>query len=400
MPATSALQRTQPAEVPKEGPLQHTVFHKKCIPLSPKTSGLDTAFLDVATSTSQEVAWFTDIKVGEQMVTFKLDTGEEVTAISHTTYQQLPDAPPLSTPSKVLCGPARKPLQVLGQCEIDLSYRERSIKQQLFMVAEFKSNLLGLPAIQALNLAARFDETADITPLTAPSIHKQFPKVFQGLGNFGEEYEIKLKPDATPFSLFTPRRVPLPLRGKVMDELERMETMGVISKVDVPTPWCAGMVVAPKKSGAVRICVDLKPLNQSVLREVHPLPKVDDTLAQLAGAKLFSKLDTNSGFWQIPLSPASRLLTSFITQSGRYCFNKLPFGISSAPEHFQKRMSKILTGLDGVVCQMDDVLVFGSDRTQHDARLLAVLQRVESAGATLNAVLYLRYLDSENLVPQ
>jgi len=112
---------------------------------------------------------------------------------------------------------------------------------------------------------------------------------------------------------------------------------------------------------------------------------VDDTLAQLAGAKLFSKLDANSGFWQIPLSPASRLLTTFITPSGRYCFKKLPFGISSTPEHFQKRMSKILAGLDGVVCQMDDVLVFGSDRAQHDARLLAVLQRIESAGATLNA---------------
>ena len=124
----------------------------------------------------------------------------------------------------------------------------------------------------------------------------------------------------------------------------------------------------------VRICVDLKPQNHSVLREVHPLPKVDDTLAQLAGAKLFSKLDANSGFWQIPLSPSSRLLTTFITPSGQYCFNKLPFGISSAQEHFQKRMSKILSGLHGIVCQMDDVLVFGSDRTQHDARLLAVLQ--------------------------
>ena len=112
---------------------------------------------------------------------------------------------------------------------------------------------------------------------------------------------------------------------------------------------------------------------------------MDDTLAQLAGAKLFSKLDVNSGFWQIPLSPASRLLTTFITQSGQYCFNKLPFGISSALEHFQKRMSKILTGLDGKVCQMDDVLVFGSNRTEHDAQLLAVLQRIESAGVTLNA---------------
>ena len=220
----------------KKGHYSTQCFAKNVSALSPETSGLDTAFLDAATSTSQEAAWFTDIKVGEQMVKFKLDTGAEVTAISHTTYQQLPDAPPLSTPSRVLCGPARKPLQVLGQCEIDLSYRERSTKQQLFVVAELKSNLLGLPAIQALNLAARLDETADITPLTAPSIHKQFPKVFQGLGNLGEEYEIKLKPDATPFSLFTPRRVPLPLRGKVMDELERMETMGVISKVDVPTP--------------------------------------------------------------------------------------------------------------------------------------------------------------------
>ena len=75
-----------------------------------------------------------------------------------------------------------------------------------------------------------------------------------------------------------------------------MESMGVISKVDEPTPWCAGMVVVPKKSGDVRICVDLKPLNESVLREVHPLPKVDETLAQLSGARVFSKLDANSGF--------------------------------------------------------------------------------------------------------
>lgn len=115
--------------------------------------------------------------------------------------------------------------------------------------------------------------------------------------------------------------MPLPLRSKVAEELERMEKAGVISKVSEPTPWCAGMV--------------LKPLNRSVLREVHPLPKVDETLAQLAGAKVFSKLDANSGFWQIPLSPSSRLLTTFITPTGRYCFNKLPFGISSAPEHFQ-----------------------------------------------------------------
>ena len=140
-----------------------------------------------------------------------------------------------------------------------------------------------------------------------------------------------------------------------------MEEMGVISKVNEPTPWCAGMVVVPKKSGAVRICVDLKALNENVLRETHPILKVDDTLAQLTGATIFSKLDANSGFWQIPLSDKSKLLTTFITPFGQYAFNKLPFSISSAPELFQK-VSKILEGLDGVVCLMDIVLVFGKDQ--------------------------------------
>ena len=92
-------------------------------------------------------------------------------------------------------------------------------------------------------------------------------------------------------------------------ELQRMQSLGVISPVEVPTPWCAAMVVVPKDSGAVRICVDLKPLNENVLREVHPMPKVDTTLAQLSGATVFSKLDANSGFWQIPLAKESKLLS-------------------------------------------------------------------------------------------
>ena len=113
------------------------------------------------------------------------------------------------------------------------------------------------------------------------------------------------------------------------------------------------------------------------------------TLAQVTGVNLFSKLhvDANSGFWQIPLSPAYRLLVTFITLFGKYCFNKLPFGISSAPEHFQKCMSQILTGLEGVVRQMDDVLVFRNNKTEHDSRLLSALKCIEATtkqGMTLD----------------
>jgi len=285
-------------------------YSSQCRSKNVDESGLETAFLDATSSSSREMAWYAHIMVGKRgkqsEVTFKLDTGAEVTAVSQETFLKLPDAPQLTTPKRILCGPSRKPLHVLGQCQIDLSHRDRSSSQHIFVVKGLRSNLLGLPAIKALNLATRLDETTtESTSLSSAYIHQRFKKVFQGLGNLGEEYHIRLKPGATPFALFTPRRVPLPLREKVSEELKRMETMGVISRVDTPIPWYAGMVVAPKKSGSVRICVDLKPLNQSVLREVHPLPKVDETLAQLTGAKLFSKLDANSDFWQIPLSPAS-----------------------------------------------------------------------------------------------
>ena len=127
------------------------------------------------------------------------------------------------------------------------------------------------------------------------------------------------------------------------------------------------MVVVPKKNGKVCICVDLKPLNESILCEVHSLPKVEEMLAQLSGAKVFSKLDAKSGFWQIPLEKSSHLLTTFITPFGHFHLNKLPFGIFSTPQHFQKRMTAILSGLDEFVCQMDDVLVFGEDQEEHNS---------------------------------
>lgn len=90
--------------------------------------------------------------------------------------------------------------------------------------------------------------------------------------------------------------MPIPLSNKVKEELERMEEMGVISKMEKPTEWCAGMVVVPKPNGKIRICVDLTKLNEGVCRERHILPSVDQSLAQLNGSQVFTKLDARSGF--------------------------------------------------------------------------------------------------------
>ena len=113
----------------------------------------------------------------------------------------------------------------------------------------------------------------------------------------------------------------------------------------------------------------LTKLNKAVQREIHLMPSVDESLAKLGKSHIFSKLDANSGFWQLPFDEESRLLTTFITPYGRYCFNRLPFGISSAPEIFQRTMSEILKGVEEVICQMDDILVHGVDQEECDRRV-------------------------------
>ena len=104
-----------------------------------------------------------------------------------------------------------------------------------------------------------------------------------------------------------------------------MEELGVISKINKSSQWCAEMVVFSKKNVTIRICVDLKPLNENVLQETYSLHGVDKTLAQLTGMTILSKLIANSRFWQMPLAEFSRPLTTFITLFEQYHFNKLPF---------------------------------------------------------------------------
>ena len=92
------------------------------------------------------------------------------------------------------------------------------------------------------------------------------------------------------------------------------------------------------------------------------MPMKEDILSKLSDNTVFSSLDAARGFWQIPLDSECVKLTTFITLFGRYCFNRLPFGITSAPEIF-------LEGLEGVVVYMDDILVYGSNMKEHDERL-------------------------------
>jgi len=109
---------------------------------------------------------------------------------------------------------------------------------------------------------------------------------------------------------------------------------GIIRPVTQPTEWCSTLVPIEKKSGQVRLCVDLRTVNRAVLREPYPIPSFEELISKFNGATVFSTLDARSGYHQIPLDEDSSLYTTFITHRGRFCFNHLPFGITSASEIF------------------------------------------------------------------
>ena len=166
------------------------------------------------------------------------------------------------------------------------------------------------------------------------------------------------------------------MRKKVEDELKRLEKLDIIEKVDGPTPWVSPIVVAPKPKNPdeIRICVDMRLPNKAVKRERHITPTIDDIIVELTGAKVFSKLDLNSGYHQVELSPESRYITTFTTHVGLRRYKRLIFGISSAAEKFQAIIRDSLDELQGVKNISDDIIIYGKDQAEHDLRLRKVFE--------------------------
>ena len=338
--------------------------------------------IDIDALSESASEWSAIVGVDSQLVKFKLDSGADATIIK-STDPCLRNISLLPTNVR-LVGPSNHNIQCIGKFEATLTHESRSFVDTIYVIESQNTNLLGRRACHELSLL-----TCNVKQIHAvnKNIQAQYPALFQGLGCIkGYAYDIKLNDDAIPRSIYTARTVPQPLRNRTKQKLDQMVSQGTISPVTEPTDWCSAMVVVPKSgTDDVRVCVDFTHLNQSVRRELHPMSAVEDSLAQLGQSKIFTKLDANSGFHQIKLTAQSRLLTTFLTPFGRFCYNRMPMGISAASEIFQRCMADMLAGLEGVIIHMDDILIHGTTQQEHDARLEAALTRMERAGMTLNA---------------
>ncbi|XP_018369319.1 PREDICTED: uncharacterized protein LOC108765221, partial [Trachymyrmex cornetzi] len=351
--------------------------------MSSSYSAADAVFADQievnSAVTNTTPAWKTTVKINKIPIDFKIDTGADVSIIGEELRRQQFSKIAMSRNKEQsgLRAVGNLSIPVKGSMQVNIEWQGQKCQERIYVVPGAREPLLSRTAIERLGII-RWVNSAREQP------EVRYKKVFKGLGRLNRPYTLRLKEDATPYAVSTSRRVAIPLREKVRQALQTMQKEDIISPVDEPTEWCAGMVIVPKPNGDVRICVDYTHLNKSVQREKHILPAVDETLASLAGAKVFSKLDACSGYYQIMLQEKSRKLTTFITPFGRFYFNRLPMGVSSSGEHFQKQMSAILEGIEGACNLMDDTLVYGATEAEQDRRLEIVLKRLQDNGVTLN----------------
>ena len=153
------------------------------------------------------------------------------------------------------------------------------------------------------------------------------------------------------------------------------------------SPFASPVILVPKKDGSIRFCVDYRKLNAITVRDVYPLPRIDDSLTVLNTGKVFTSLDLSSGYWQIPMAPEDKHKTAFVTDRGLFEFNVMPFGLTNAPATFQRFMDAVLAGLKWniLLVYLDDIFVFSPTFEEHLIDLRSTFDRLRQARLRLKA---------------
>jgi hypothetical protein len=179
-----------------------------------------------------------------------------------------------------------------------------------------------------------------------------------------------------------PVRQPLrrqPMLQAIDEQLDLMQTQGIIQPCQ--SEWSSNIVMVRKKDGTMRFCIDYRQLNDRTVKDVYPLPRIDDCLDTLAGSAWFSTVDLKSGYHQVAMHPDDAHKTAFITRRGAFSFRVMPIGLCNAPVTFQRLMDVILAGVSFEAClvYLDDIIVFSKDIATHLERLEMLFERLRRA---------------------
>ena len=326
--------------------------------------------------------WFVTLAINGSLLNFKVDTGADATVISEQTFKALKYRPRLFPADRTLSTLSGN-LDCLGWFSAKTKYNNEDHVFRIYVLSgSNQTNLLSRDVSRRMELV----KPAPGIALNIVHLNQDNSDIYGSIDKpaIVKPVSLTLKNGYEPYHVAAPRKVPIPLQDAVDQEIEWMLKHDVIRPVKEPTEWCAPITLPIKKNGKVRVCVDLRKLNQHLLRPTYPLPTIEDIMSSLAGSQFFSKLDASRGYWQLPLSESSQLLTTFMTNRGRFCFKRLPYGVCVASDVFQRVMSQLLEGMPGVVCYQDDILIHANTKAEHDKRLRMVLDKLAQTNIKLN----------------
>ena len=186
------------------------------------------------------------------------------------------------------------------------------------------------------------------------------------------------RPIRQPLRRFPPAHV-----QAISEQVATMLQQDVIEPA--ASPWASNLVLVKKKDGSYRVCVDYRPLNNVTSKDAYPLPRIDQCLDAMSGAKWFSTFDLRSSYHQLPVNPADRDKTAFICPRGMFRFKTMPFGLCNAGASFQRLMDIVMSGLQLEIClvYLDDIIVYSSTLGEHFQRLTTIFERLRRAGLKL-----------------
>ena len=325
-----------------------------------------------------------DLEVDGLTLRMELDTGASLSLISKSIFKQRWPSESLQPTTIKLKTYSGEPLEVLGSLEVHVRHGVNKAKLPLLVVGGDGPSLLGRNWLKCLRLDWGMIHQLRVGPLE--EVLRRHPEVFKDeLGTLkGYQAKIYVDPAVKP-RFCKARSVPYSMRSLVEDELDRLVQQGIIEPVQF-ADWAAPIVpVLKSDKKSVRICGDFKmTANQASKLDRYLIPKIEDLFSKLSGGKTFSKLDMSQAYQQLVLDESSRKFVVINTQRGLFQYNRLPYGVSSAPGIFQRTMETLLQGIQSVVVYIDDILITGATEEEHLQALDEVLHRLERAGLRLN----------------
>ncbi|UYV83534.1 K02A2.6-like [Cordylochernes scorpioides] len=312
-----------------------------------------------------------------------IDSGTGKNIISEKTYIETwvkSERPRIEKDSTKLVQWNRQRLSILGKIKADVKVNKRNITMELLVVEGPGPNLIGREAFDQIGIGLEWINYGD----SVCQITEEFMDVFkEKLRQYrGPPIHIKIKTLGKP-TFLRARTLPYAIRPKVEEASRKMEEQGILTPVEF-TRFATPIVPVLKRDGSIRICGDYRStVNTIVESDTFPVPAVADLQVNLAGGKVFSKLDLKDAYQQLVVDEETAELLAINTHKGLFKVNRLPFGVSCAPGIFQRRMESLIAKIPGVVVYLDDILVTGKDEMEHDLRLREVLKSIQRMGLAL-----------------